>query len=59
MARDVPHKPVLPDGGDGPHLKLPANPAVLEIRILARDATGNTGVAGRQALGIHTFQVYD
>jgi len=37
---------------------LPVNQAVFEIQLLATDATGNTGVAGRQTIGIHSFQMY-
>jgi hypothetical protein len=43
----------------GPISNLPANPAVFEIHILSTEATGNTGIAGRQAAGIHTFEMYN
>lgn len=43
----------------GPISNLPVNPAVFEIQMLSTDATGNTGISGRQAVGIHTFQLYE
>ncbi|ARF11604.1 hypothetical protein Klosneuvirus_2_40 [Klosneuvirus KNV1] len=36
----------------------PATPAILEIQLLATDSTGNTGVSGRQNIGIHSLQLY-
>jgi len=36
----------------------PPGQALLEIQILATDLTGNTGVSGRQNVGIHSFQVF-
>jgi hypothetical protein len=37
---------------------LPLLPSVFEIQILATDVTGTTGIAGRQAIGIHSIQLY-
>jgi len=37
---------------------LPSTQSLLTIEMLATDATGNTGVMGRQSIGIHTLQVY-
>jgi hypothetical protein len=37
---------------------LPANSAIFEVQLLATDASGNTGISGRQATGIQTFQMW-
>ena len=42
----------------GPVTNLPVTNAIIEMQMLATDATGNTGITGRQAIGIHTVQIY-
>jgi len=37
---------------------LPTSPSVFEIQILSTDATGQTGISGRQSVGIHALQMY-
>ena len=37
---------------------LPVNQALCTVEMLATDATGNINVAGRQAIGIFTLQIY-
>lgn len=37
---------------------IPATQAVIEIQVLATNSTGNTGISGRQNIGIHTVQLY-
>jgi hypothetical protein len=42
----------------GPLNNLPATQTVFQIQILATDATGTTGVLGRQSVGIHALQLF-
>jgi len=42
----------------GTFSNLPSAQALFEVQLLATDATGNTGVSGRQTIGIFSLQLY-